>query len=71
MAVENSEMVMVLNTTVTLGILLVETSALGTFLSSKESRPTLLFTGLESITAQPKVPNRSLTGQTHPQKLSV
>lgn len=49
---ENAEIVMVLNTTATLGILLVEAGALRTLLSSKEvSRPTLIFTGLKNIKA--------------------
>lgn len=52
MAVENSEMVMVLNPTVTLRNFPVEAGPPGTFLSPKEiSRPTLMFRGLEDIEA--------------------
>lgn len=51
-AVENAEIVMVLNITATLGVLPVEAGALGTFPSSTEiSRPTLIFTGLKNIKA--------------------
>ena len=49
MAAEKSLMVMVLNTTVTLRIFLVEAGPQGTFLSHKEiRRPTLMFRGLEN-----------------------